>query len=79
MPVEVKAMYKPTYGDPVVALRLPREMIAAARISAKNHDTTFSGLVRSLIESQLEQDGIHWQRSPEPITGQVSVDDVARA
>ena len=79
MPGEVMTMYKPEYGDPVVALRLPREMTAAARISARRHDTTFSGLVRSLIENQLQQDGLDWRKASEPIPGQISFDDDTEA
>ena len=67
-------MYKPTYGDPVVTLRLPRGMIAAAKIAARRHDTTFSGLIRGLIEDQLSQDGIVWCNA-QPTPGQKSIDD----
>ena len=70
-------MYKPEYGDPVVTLRLPRQMIAAARISAQRHDTTLSGLIRSLIVDQLDQDGISWCEPSEPTPGQVTLDDVS--
>ena len=64
------------YGDPVVTLRLPREMISAARMAAARHDTTFSGLVRDLIAAQLDQDGITWQHAAEPIPGQISYDAI---
>ena len=70
-------MYKPEYGDPVVTLRLPRGMIAAAKIAAKRHDTTFSGLVRRLLDDQLQQDGIDWCNPSTPIPGQTTIDDVA--
>ena len=63
------------YGDPVVALRLPRPMIAAARIAARNHDTTLSGLLRDLLTEQLVKDGIDWTAPSEPIPGQQSIDD----
>lgn len=68
-------MSKPAYGDPVVTLRLPRGMITAARIAARRHDMTFSGLVRRLIDDQLQQDGIPWQNTAEPTPGQKSIDD----
>ena len=68
-------MSKPYYGDPVVTLRLPREMVTAAKISARRHDTTLSGLVRSLIEAQLHQDGIDYFQPSKPLTGQKSIDD----
>lgn len=68
-------MYKPEYGDPVVTLRLPRGMIAAAKIAAKRHDTTFSGLVRRLLDDQLQQDGIDWCNASTPTPGQKSIDD----
>ena len=69
-------MYKPEYGDPVVCVRLPKPMISAARLAAKQHDTTLSGLVRSLLDDQLKQDGIAWSRSSEPTPGQQTIDDV---
>ncbi len=68
-------MYKPEYGDPVVTLRLPRQMIAAARMCARRHDTTLSGLIRRLLDDQLQQDGIPWQTPPTPIPGQKGIDD----
>ena len=68
-------MYKPNYGDPVVTLRLPRAMIAAARTCARRHDTTLSGLIRQLLVDQLSQDGINWQTPPNPIPGQKGIDD----
>ena len=67
------------YGDPVVALRLPRPMIAAARIAARNHDTTLSGLLRDLLMQQLVEDGIDWTAPSEPIPGQQTFDDVTSA
>lgn len=69
-------MYKPEYGDPVVCVRLPKSMIAAAKMAAKQHDTTLSGLVRSLLDDRLQQDGIDWSRSSEPTPGQQTLDDV---
>ncbi len=68
-------MYKPEYGDPVVTLRLPKGMIAAAKIYAKRNDTTFSGLVRDLLNDRLEQEGISWCTPSEPTTGQITLDD----
>lgn len=67
------------YGDPVVALRLPRPMIAAAKIAARNHDTTLSGLMRDLIVQQLTLDGIDWTKPSEPIPGQQTLDDCINA
>ena len=64
------------YGDPVVTMRLPREMISAARIDAQRHDTTLSGLVRDLIADRLAQDGVSWQTPTEPTPGQITLDDV---
>ena len=72
-------MYKPTYGDPVVTLRLPRQMVAAAKIAAKRHDTTLSGLMRRLLVDQLRQDGITWQDAAESIPGQQTLDDISKA
>ena len=66
---------KATYGDPIVALRLPRPMIAAARVAARRHDTTLSGLMRDLLAQQLLQDGIDWTKPSEPTPGQKSIDD----
>jgi len=71
--------YKSTYGDPVVALRLPRPMIAAARIAARNHDTTLSGLMRDLLTQQLVEDGIDWTAPSEPIPGQQTIDGLPSA
>ena len=68
-------MYKPNYGDPVVTLRLPKGMIVAAKIAARRHDTTFSGLVRRLLDDQLHQDGIDWCNLSKPIPGQKGIDD----
>lgn len=67
------------WGDPVVALRLPRPMITAAKIAARQHDTTLSGLMRDLLAQQLVKDGIDWTVAPEPIPGQQSIDDVTSA
>lgn len=67
------------YGDPVVALRIPRSMISAARVAARNHDTTLSGLMRDLLAQQLVQDGIDWTTSSEPIPGQQTIDDLPSA
>lgn len=50
-------------------------MIAAARIAAKHHDTTMSGLLRDLLTQQLVKDGIDWTAPSEPIPGQQSIDD----
>lgn len=72
-------MYKPEYGDPVVTLRLPRQMVAAAKIAAKRHGTTLSGLMRRLLVDQLQKDGITWQDAAEPIPGQQTLDDLSKA
>ena len=77
--VEVTTMCKPNYGDPVVTMRLPREMIAGARMAAARHDTTLSGLVRDLIADRLNQDGIHWQIPTEPTPGQITLDECVNA
>ena len=66
--------YKPTYGEPVVALRLPKPMIAAAKVAARRHDTTLSGLMRDLLAQQLDLDGIDW-KTPTPTPGQKSIDE----
>jgi hypothetical protein len=76
--MEVTDMRKP-YGDPVVTMRLPREMIAGAKMAAARHDTTLSGLVRELIADRLDQDGIPWQMPPEPTTGQITLDECVNA
>lgn len=68
-------MYKPEYGNPVVTLRLPRQMINAAKICARRHDTSLSELMRRLLEDQLDQDGINWQTPSKPIPGQKGIDD----
>lgn len=70
---------RPRYGDPVVALRLPPPMIAAARIAARRHDTTLSGLLRDLLAQQLVIDGIDWTTPSAPIPGQQSIDDIQDA
>lgn len=67
------------YGDPVVALRIPRSMISAARVAARNHDTTLSGLMRDLLAQQLVQDGIDWTTPSEPIPGQQTIDELPSA
>ena len=71
-------MCKP-YGDPVVTMRLPREMIAAARMTAARHDTTLSGLMRDLIAERLDQDGVVWQTSTDPTPGQITINDCINA
>ena len=67
------------YGDPIVALRLPRPMISAAKIAARRHDTTLSGFLRDLLTAQLLKDGIDWTKPSEPIPGQQTIDDVTNA
>ena len=71
-------MCKP-YGDPVVTLRLPREMIAGARMAAARHDTTLSGLVRDLIADQLDRDGIDWRGASTPTPGQITLEEYTSA
>ncbi len=72
-------MYKPEYGDPVVTLRLPAGMIAAAKMLARRDDTSFSGLVRDLLSDRLDQEGINWCNPSTPTPGQLSLDDVTDA
>jgi hypothetical protein len=69
-------MYKPDYGDPVVTLRLPKGMIARAKIAAKRHDMSFSSLIRDLLSDRLDQEGINWCSLSETIPGQTTLDDV---
>lgn len=71
-------MYKPEYGDPTIALRMPGQMIAAAKRCARLHNTTFSELVRRLLADQLDADGIDWQ-TIKPTPGQTSIDDYTKA
>lgn len=68
-------MYKPEYGNPTVTLRIPPGMIAAGKICARRHDTTFSALLRDLLEKQLDQDGIDWCNASKPIPGQKGIDE----
>lgn len=68
-------MYKPEYGDPVVTIRLPKGMIAGAKIAARRHDTNMSALIRDLLGNQLDQDGINWRNLSAPTPGQKSIDE----
>ena len=68
-------MYKPEYGHPTVAMRIPRPMIVAAKICARRHGVTLSELMRDCLAQQLDQDGIPWQTPPAPTPGQKSIDD----
>lgn len=72
-------MYKPEYGDPVVTLRLPKGMIAAARMLAARDDMTFSSLVRDMLSDRLDQEGINWCTPSEPTPGQLTLNDVTDA
>ena len=72
-------MCKPNYGDPVVTMRLPREMIAGARMAAARHDTTLSGMVRDMIADRLDQDGIDWRGTSTPTQGQITLDEYTSA
>lgn len=60
-------------GSPLIALRLPKETIAALKISARRHGLTVSDLLRQLIDEQLKQDGI--QVNATPLPGQRDIDD----
>lgn len=66
------------YGDPVVTMRLPREMIAAVKMAAARHNMTMSELIRESIADQLERDGIIWQ-TVETMPGQMSLDEAINA
>ena len=68
-------MYKPEYGHPTIALRIPKPMITAAKVAARKHGTTLSGLIRDCLAEKLSQDGISWQTPPTPTPGQKSIDD----
>ena len=58
-------------GRPIVTLRLDPGTIAALKISARQHGTTVSDLIRQLIDEQLSRDGII--PTEKPIDGQISM------
>ena len=60
-------------GRPIITLRLDAGTIAALKISARQHETTVSDLIRQLIDEQLNRDGISTE--PRPIPGQRDIDD----
>ena len=60
-----------TRGRPLVALRLSPEIIAALKISARQHGLTVSDLLRQLIAEQLKRDGI--STTGKPLDGQISM------
>ena len=60
-------------GSPMIALRLPKETIAALKISARRHGVTVSDLLRQIIDDLLKRDGIHVNTTPLP--GQRDIDD----
>lgn len=55
----------------MIAIRLPPEVIAGLKISARQHGMSVSDLVRILISEQLDRDGI--RVSDKPIDGQISM------
>lgn len=59
------------YGDPMIGIRLPPNILAAVKICARQHGTTISGLIRELIDEQLTKDGI--PTTSEPLPGQLSM------
>ena len=60
-----------TRGRPIITLRLEPEIIAALKISARQHGLTVSDLLRQLIHQQLTEDGI--PVTSKPIDGQISM------
>ena len=60
-------------GRPIITLRLDAGTIAALKISARQHATTVSDLIRELIDEQLDRDGISTE--PCPVPGQRDIDD----
>ena len=55
----------------MIAIRLPQEVIAGLKISARQHGMTVSDLLRALISEQLARDGI--SIAEKPIEGQMSM------
>ena len=73
-------MYKPSYGQPFVGVRLPSPMLAAAKQHAADTGTTLSGLIRDSLADRLDKAGIDWHNIPsEPIDGQTTLDDAINA
>ncbi len=65
-------MVTKVYGDPLIAVRLPAEVIQGIKLLAKEQGTTVSAIVRDLIEGQLREHGI--STSPEQIEGQMRIE-----
>lgn len=51
-------MYKSTYGDPVLTLRMPRTMRTGIRKLAAQRNTTVSAILRKIIDQELRAAGI---------------------
>ena len=65
-------MYKKSYGDPVMTVRLPAWQIAGLKIVAREENTTSSELIRSYVAALLRDHGITGAET-QPVEGQCTL------
>ncbi len=68
-------MYKREYGEPIIAIRMPAPLIAAAKIYARDHGTNLSAMMRELLTKELRSAGI--DLTPKPLPGQMTIESDA--
>lgn len=66
-------MVTKVYGDPLIAVRLPAEVIKGIKTLAERQNTSVSAIVRDLIEGELKENGI--KSSPTQIEGQMRIEN----
>lgn len=67
-------MYKPEYGDPICAVRMPGWMRRGLDLLARQQGTTLSEILRGLAAEELKRNGIT-EMAAKPLPGQRSMFD----
>lgn len=60
------------YGDPLIAVRMPRHLIAGLKMMARDQGSNSSEIVRALVEEELKAHG--YQIKEEPMEGQLRIE-----
>ena len=60
------------YGDPVITVRMPKNMVTGLKLMADKRGTTASEIIRNLISDELKSWGI--TQTAEPIPGQMKLE-----
>ena len=60
------------YGDPLIAVRMPRHLIAALKMMARDQGSNSSEIIRALVEAELRAHG--YKITEEPLEGQMRLE-----